>query len=190
MPGFLEQIDVLTGIAAVDAPFPQTHDLDREVVELFDELRDRMLRYVLGFGLTMPRCEEIVQEAFLALFLHLRKGRSRRNLRSWLFRVAHNLALKSVQTDRREVRHLAECRHAAFGSVTNPEDEFSRNQTHRRLQSVYQALPERSQRCLSLRSEGFTYREIAEILDISLGAVAIALARSLARMAEAEKRSL
>jgi len=190
MPGFLESIDLLTGIAFVDAPAEQTLGLEREVVELFDELRDRMLRYLLGFGLAMPDCEEIVQESFLALFLHLRRGRSRRNLRSWLFRVAHNLALKNRQSTQRQVQHLAEWRYAALDLDANPEEQVSQRQMQERLQSVYQALPERCRRCLSLRAEGLTYREIAEVLDISLGAVAILLARSLARMAEATKRLL
>jgi RNA polymerase sigma-70 factor (ECF subfamily) len=185
MPGFLEQLDVLTGIAFVGDRVEPSHDVEREVVELFDELRERMLRYLLSLGLGVAECEEIVQESFLALFLHLRKGRPRNNLRSWLFRVAHNLALKNRQSSHREARYLAECRFVTINSTVNPEDEFSQSQTQRRLQAIYRALPERSQRCLSLRAEGFTYREISDILDISLGAVAISLARSLARMAEA-----
>jgi RNA polymerase sigma-70 factor (ECF subfamily) len=185
MPGFLEQLDVLTGIAFAGDRAELSHDLEREVVELFDELRDRLLRYLLGFGLGMAECEEIVQESFLALFLHLGKGRPRSNLRSWLFRVAHNLALKNRQSNYREARYLAECRFVTVNSTVNPEDELLQRQAQRRLQAIYRALPERSQLCLSLRAEGFTYREISEVLNISLGTVAILLARSLARMAEA-----
>jgi RNA polymerase sigma-70 factor, ECF subfamily len=63
-----------------------------------------------------------------------------------------------------------------------------RNQSHARLQSVLRALPEQDRRCLSLRAEGLTYREIGQILDMSLGAVALSLGRSLARFARAEER--
>src|SRR6516164_3656418 len=68
--------------------------LVEEVVCLFDQLRDRLLRYVISFGLPVQDGEDVVQEVFLALFQHLQQGRSRRNLRAWLFRVAHNQALK------------------------------------------------------------------------------------------------
>jgi len=187
MREFLEQFDILPRIGSGSRPLPHSHGTEREVVELFDELRDRMLRYLLGFGLAMPDCEEIVQETFLALFLHLRKGRSRRNLRSWLFRVAHNLALKNLQSASREARHLVDC-DGELVSASTPEELCSENQTQQRLRSVFYVLPEESRRCLSLRAEGFTYREIALILDMSLGAVAISLARSLSRMAEAAKR--
>jgi RNA polymerase sigma-70 factor, ECF subfamily len=190
MPGLLEPIDLLTGIVRISDPDDKMHDLEREVVALFDELRDRMLRYLLGFGLSMADSEEIVQDSFLALFLHLRKGRSRRNLRSWLFRVAHNLALKNRQSSHRKARYLIDGHYATCGSIASPEDEFSQTQTQQRLQSVFQALPERGQRCLSLRAEGFTYREIAEVLGISLGAVAISLARALARFSDSGKEAL
>jgi RNA polymerase sigma-70 factor (ECF subfamily) len=67
--------------------------------------------------------------------------------------------------------------------MPNPEDQFSTNQTQKRLLAVLHALPEQDRRCLSLRAEGLRYREIAEILDMSLGGVALALGRSLARIA-------
>src|SRR5262250_2573016 len=68
--------------------------LVEEVVGLFDQLRDRLLRYVISFGLPVQDGEDIVQEVFLSLFQHFQQGRSRRNLRAWMFRVAHNQALK------------------------------------------------------------------------------------------------
>jgi len=41
---------------------------------------------------------------------------------------------------------------------------------------------------LFLRAEGLRYREIAGILDMSLGSVSISLARSLARIARSAER--
>src|ERR1700685_1247463 len=65
-----------------------------EVIRLFEQLRNPLLRYVVSRGLSLHDGEEIIQEVFLALFRHLQLGKSRRNLRGWVFRVAHNLALK------------------------------------------------------------------------------------------------
>src|SRR5271154_3896319 len=76
-------------------------ELEREIIGLFDQLRDRLLRYVFSFGVSAHDGEEIVQEVFLALFQHLRSGKSRKNLRGWVFRVAHNLALKQRYASRR-----------------------------------------------------------------------------------------
>ena len=165
--------------------------LEDEVVGLFDQLRDRLLRYIVAFGLTIPDGEEVIQETFLSLFQHLQSGKSRDNLQGWLFRVAHNLALKRCHHARRNSEVPAgtdEGRHAAVDPSPNPEDQFANSQAEQRLVAVVRALPEQDRRCLFLRAEGLRYREIAAVLDMSLGAVSLSLSRSLARMARAVQR--
>jgi len=168
----------------------QVRSLEQEVVDLFDEMRDRLLRYLLGFQLPVAECEEIVQETFLALFQHLQLGKSRKNLRGWLFRVAHNLALKKLQRARRDpqLTLAADAEDTLADPSPSPEDEFARGQSERRMLAVVRALPEQDRRCLSLRAEGLRYRDIAEVLEISLGSVALSLERSLARLARAAGR--
>ncbi len=164
--------------------------LEAEVVALFDELRDPLLRYLSSFGLSLPDGEEVLQEAFLALFQHLDRGKSRENLRGWLFRVAHNLALKRRYRIRRDAEAQVErgVGDLAIEPGPNPEDQMVRSQTQQRLLAVVQALPEQDRLCLFLRAEGLRYREIAGILDMSLGAVSLSLARSLARIARSTER--
>jgi RNA polymerase sigma-70 factor, ECF subfamily len=160
--------------------------IEAEVVALFDQFRERLLRYLLTFGLAASDAEEVIQDVFLALFLHLRNGKPRDNLRGWLFRVAHNEALKR----RRRVRALEDL--AAGESIAepspNPEDQLMSTQKQQRLLAAFHALAERDRRCLWLRAEGLNYREIASVLDMSLGAVAISLTRSLARLARSVER--
>jgi RNA polymerase sigma-70 factor (ECF subfamily) len=62
------------------------------------------------------------------------------------------------------------------------------SQTQGRVTAVICALPELDRRCLFLRAEGLHYRAIAEVLDISLGAVSISLARSLTRISRSAER--
>ena len=172
---------------------PRPTPLEEDVVAIFDEMQDRLLRYLLSIGVPVQDGEEIVQEVFLALFQHLQSGKSRQNLRGWVFQVAHNLAVKHHAAKRRDRENLVDS-----GAVTveesfadrapNPEDQLATNQRHARLKSVLRALPEQDRQCLSLRAEGLTYREIAQILDMSLGAVALSLGRSLARFRRADGR--
>ena len=159
--------------------------LEEEVVALFDHFRERIFRYLLSFGLPVSDCEELIQETFLALFQHLRRGRSRTNLPGWLFRVAHNLALKKRQRSRTDFVDLTD---SVADPAPNPEDQSVSNQARKRLIAVFEALPEQNRRCLALRAEGMRYREIAQVLDMSLGAVSLALTRSLARIARAAER--
>jgi RNA polymerase sigma-70 factor, ECF subfamily len=159
--------------------------LEEEIVALFDLLREPLLRYLASFGLPMADGEEIVQEVFLSLFQHLRRGGDRTNLRGWVFRVAHNLGLKRrIRTSRASnVAWEWLC-----DPAPDPEEQFFKNETERRVRAVLRALPERDRRCLMLRAEGLRYREIAGTQAMSLGAVSMSLARSLARIARAAGR--
>lgn len=178
---------ILRAFTAVPAIVPRPA-VEAEVVELFDRFRERLLRYLLNFQLPVADAEEVIQEVFLALFLHLRSGKSRENLRGWLFRVAHNLALKRRQRERSASFEELPVEDRTSDPSPNPEDQMLAAQRQERLRAVYRALPERDRRCLWLRAEGLNYREIAGVLEISLGAVALSLGRSLARMARSAER--
>ena len=162
--------------------------IEEEVMLLFDQLRNRLLRYVLSLGVHVHDGEDIIQEVFLSLFRHLQLGRSRSNLRGWVFRVAHNLALKYRNGKRRQQARLdpdSSLVEIQLDPATNPEEQLVDIQRQKRLLSIVRALPEQDQWCLYLRAEGLRYREIARTLEMSLGAVSNSLARSIARLERA-----
>jgi RNA polymerase sigma-70 factor, ECF subfamily len=169
---------------AAEFPSKTRAELESVVVGLFDQFQGRVVHYVLTCGLPLPDAEDVVQETFLSLFRHLELGRPRSNLSGWIFRVAHNLALKRRRSslvlgvDRDQHHVLAK----QTAPESNPEAHFAFHQMHQRLRAVFEALPEQEQRCLHLRAEGLKYRDIARVLDISLGAVSASLSRALARM--------
>jgi RNA polymerase sigma-70 factor, ECF subfamily len=158
--------------------------LEEEVVALFEQHRSSLLRYLLSFRIATPDAEEIVQEVFLSLFQHLRRGKSRANLHGWVFRVAHNLALKNRA---RTQRQWSGATGDQMDRAPGPEEQLADLQRQDRLLAVVKALPESDRCCLSLRAEGLRYREIAEVLGISLGAVANSLEKSLSRLSRADE---
>ena len=184
----INQLIVAATVADVSAVEPC--ELEREVMNLFEEYRNPLLRYVLSFGVHVHDAEEITQEVFVSLFRHLLLQKPRQNVRGWIFRVAHNLALKQRQANQKFREQRASCWTIAEKQVDplpNPEELLSFKQRQQRLLAVFNALPETDQCCLRLRAEGLRYREIAAVLDISLGAVSISLSRSLARLIRADR---
>src|SRR4051812_49429823 len=158
------------------APFSQAGEasaefieLEAEVVALFDQMRGRILRYALSFGLSIQDAEEILQETFLALYQHRAAGKAVASACAWLFRVTHNLALKRRHAIARADENPVACdieraMVQAADPDPNPEDQFAFQQRRHRLQSVVAALPESDRECLYLRAEGLRYREIADVL--------------------------
>ncbi len=159
--------------------------IEDKVVYFFDQFRYPLLRYLSGFRLPVHEAEEIVQDVFLELFRHLRRGKSEENLRAWIFRVGHNLALKRRQSELPRSADVSTGTADAFipDPSPNPEALAREKQTRRRILLALDALPERDNQCLRLRAEGLRFREIAQVLRISLGAVSISLTRSVARLA-------
>ena len=149
---------------------------------MYREWRAPVQRYLLGLGLPVADADEVAQETFLALFEHLRAGRPRDNLRGWVFRVAHNQGLRR----RRRLRFDAEpAAVEPAGLGLDPEALASDRQRRRRILAAARALPERDRCCLALRAEGLRYREIAEILGVSLGSVASSMQRAADRLTRA-----
>lgn len=164
--------------------------LEDELLAMYDDLRRPLLRYAVSFGLPVQDGEDVIQETFLALFRHLQSGRSRQNLRSWVFRVTHNQALKRRMQQKNEI-WLAEAEESPLvdcDPAPGPEDALLLRERQDRLRRVVQALPMNDQACLRLRAEGLRYREIAEIVGISLGSVSNSLSRSLERLERMDRR--
>ena len=160
----------------LESSAPEAASLESEVTVWFDTYRNPLLRFALSLGLTAADGEEVIQEVFLALFQHLRAGKPRDNLRGWLFQVCHNRALKLRQ--RRPAPVMAP------PATPTPEEQAITRQTKARVAAAIRALPEQERVCLALRAEGLRYREIAGVLGISLGGVALAMERAVGRLRE------
>jgi RNA polymerase sigma-70 factor (ECF subfamily) len=164
---------------------------ENEVILLFNQFRNPLLRYTNALGVNICDGEDLIQDVFLSLFRHLQLGKPRSNLRGWMFRVAHNLALKHRHSRQRQMAvampeyALAE---RQIDPATNPEEQLADEQRQQLLLAVMQALPEQDQNCLRLRAEGLRYREIADVLGMSLGAVSNSLVRSFERLTRADGR--
>ncbi len=170
-------------VALTEFEGSESPSLRDQILCLHDLYRSRLIRYVISMGLTPSDAEDVVQEAFLSLYRHLLAGRPGTNLPGWIFRVAHRLALKRRVRYRVDGHDSVEQHRMRFtASEPNPEEEAILNEQQNRLRRIFQVLPEMDRLCLQLRAEGLKYREIAGVLNISLGSVYNSLERSLGRM--------
>jgi RNA polymerase sigma-70 factor (ECF subfamily) len=157
--------------------------VEEQTLTLFDELRKPLLRYLLSLRVAPERGEEILQDTFLKLFEHLKSGRQDDNIRGWLFRVAHNLALRELRGRRYEgVAEASVCDRPPApvpDPCPDPEQQVILDERETRLLAALQKLPELEQRCLHLRAEGLRYREISDVLHIGVTTVADCLRRAI-----------
>ena len=126
-PSTAEALGALSPARSAAAAPATPEAIERDVLMLFDRWGPSLLRYVASLGLRPEETEDIVQEVFLALCRHLLLGRSRRNLRGWVFQVAHNQALKQRGAAQRQRERAVWDEKAVALCVdpsANPEAQF------------------------------------------------------------------
>lgn len=177
------RISLQAGISSQERSSSRTED---RVIQLFDQLRLPLLRYLLSLGLKPTEGEEVVQEVFLSLFRHVQQEKPEQHLKAWIFRVARNLAFRHHRSQKRKPEDL-------FGLVPlphkdpvdpqpNPEESVMNGNRRDRLTAAFTSFPDQVQQTLHLRAEGLRYREIGEILGISVTTVATLVSRSLEKL--------
>jgi RNA polymerase sigma-70 factor (ECF subfamily) len=152
------------------------------VERIYEAEREHIYSYLLCLGVPAERAQELAQDLFLKLYVRMSKGESIENPRAWLYRVAHNSALRF---HRREPP-FDPLDDAAEPSETLPDPEHALIAEQRRyaLRKAILELSPRQRNCLELRARGLRHREIAEAIGISTSAASEFLRRAVVRLKE------
>ena len=144
------------------------------------ERYQRMLyRHARGLGLDHDTSLDLVQDAFVRAFTRLTECRDPEHFRAWLFRICRNLCLDHLKNIRR--------RSVPFESVpdsllaTHSRDVESR-QT---LCAALNALPDALREAFLLKHDaGYTYDEVAQIMETSPSAAKMRVHRARHMLAD------
>jgi RNA polymerase sigma-70 factor (ECF subfamily) len=169
---------------AIQALMPETDELGDRVVEAYEDAREDVYYYVLTLGVSPAQAQEVAQEVFLRLFTTLRRGEEIQNVRGWVFRVAHNVALKMRAKEREYTEIDGESERWASADAS-PERRAMDNQRQQRIQEALAGLSPQQRQCLDLRVAGLRYREIAETVGIGTSTVNEFLRRAVAKLRKA-----
>jgi RNA polymerase sigma-70 factor (ECF subfamily) len=164
----------------------RTLKLEEQITRIFDELREPIYRYLLCLSASPTEADEIIQETFLRLYRHLNAGGREDNLRGWLFRVAHNIGINEFKKRNRLFSiartEICELEISTADPQPGPEELLLRKEKMASIHAAISTLSEQQRQCLYLRAEGFRYREIAEILEVTISTVAESLRRAIKKL--------
>jgi RNA polymerase sigma factor (sigma-70 family) len=134
------------------------------IVERYRRPLLRACRRVLPEG----RAEDAVQQALVAAWTAIERGYEVRELRPWLFRIAHNTALNQLRVSGYDHVELLD----GLRGGPAPEEELERRIVVRATLAGIAALPERQrQALLRIAVEGRPQEDVAAELGVSEGAV-------------------
>ncbi|MBU6423136.1 MAG: sigma-70 family RNA polymerase sigma factor [Chloroflexota bacterium] len=125
--------------------------------------------------------EDLVQETYIRALRHRDQFTPGTNMKAWLFRILTNTFINSYRRKAAEpqttglddveettlYRHMA----GAGGGTAEPEREVLDRIVDTEVQRALDELSERFRTVVLLDVEGFSYKEIAEMLEIPIGTV-------------------
>jgi RNA polymerase sigma-70 factor (ECF subfamily) len=157
---------------------------DAGAFKAFFERHHRALYgYLRKRGVEAEACEDLVQNAFIAIWERRAEIDPGKSLRAYLYRAAYNRALNHFRDTARFTGLEAARQHASPGA---PDKQASYAQVQDRLEAAVRALPERRRAVFELCFlQEFTYREAAETLGISIKTVENQMGHALSAIREA-----
>ncbi len=176
-------------------------ELQRRIGRYDDEsaYREVFLRYyttLVDFALSYvpyrSLAEEVVSDVFIKIWEKRNTITQIQNLRVYLYISTKNTALNYlVRQKRTEFLNLDELQQEERSPFLNPEQIMISAEMMKRIQQAIQGLPPRCKLIFKLvREDGLPYREVAEILDISIKTIDNQLAIALRKISESINFSL
>jgi RNA polymerase sigma-70 factor (family 1) len=150
--------------------------------EIFNQNYQYILNYLYYLSGDSALAEDLVQDTFLQLW-DKRDEVKEETVRSYLFTIARNCFFKNIRRQKFDLKF----RSTWFENTENKSPEYllEMKEFDQKLQKAIAELPEKSRVVFLMnRTDGITYREIAEYLGVSIKSVEKNMSRALAILRE------
>lgn len=167
-------------------PMADAQPLSAEDIKHFEQnalaLMDSLYGAALRFTRNPSDAEDLVQETYLKAFRAWRQFEPGTNLKAWMFRILTNTFISSYRKERREPTIVSADGRGDFDLYQNlleyvspdpsAESEVLERMVDEDVKQALSDLPESFRMAVVLSDvEGFSYKEIAEMLGIPIGTV-------------------
>ena len=182
---------------------------EEEFARLVDRHSPAMVRIAMAYVPSRAAAEEVVQETWIAVIRGIDEFEGRASLKTWIFRILTNVAMRGGARERRSVPFsaLAEAEDTGEPSVDpdrflpadhalfpghwaimparwpTPEEGLLAGETREVVAAAIAGLPAAQRTVIALRDvEGWSSEEVCEALEISPGNQRILLHRARSRV--------
>jgi RNA polymerase sigma-70 factor (ECF subfamily) len=151
----------------------------------FDEIYNlhykELKRYGRQFNITPELNDDLIQETFLRFYLELKKNVVFDNPRAWLYKVLINLFKTHIAKEikgKENPDYLVD----SPNTTNDLHEEFVISEKQRIVIKMLDQLSEKEKNLLLLYHNGFSYLEMAEILEINPASIGQMLVRAIKKL--------
>ena len=157
----------------------------RELVDLY---KSKVINTCYRFLNNKEEAEDVTQDVFVEIYQSISSFREEARLSTWIYRIAVTKSLDNIRKMNRKKRlnnlksffgRAQQIEHIPAPSDTRPDKCLETQERSRILQKAIQSLAENQKIAITLSQyEGFSNKEIADIMDTTLSSVESLLHRA------------
>ncbi len=137
---------------------------------------------LLGNG---PEAEDVVQEVMIKIWNKRQEMHTYLNMEAWCMRLTKNLSLDRLRAQKRRKMDSLPEKFDIAATTASPERLTETRDTLKWVHEIIELLPDKQKIAIQLRDiEGYSYKEIAEIMEININQVKVNLFRARKRVKE------
>ncbi|WP_372634396.1 RNA polymerase sigma-70 factor [Fodinibius sp.] len=154
---------------------------DRKAFEkLFLRFYEPLCQFSWQFTHSRHISEELVQEVFMAVWKSRKTLDPQKDIKSYLYQSVRNKALNYIEHEQLAEEYNREIEWLSPAPVTQKHHYGEKSQFEKAAKKAIEHLPDRARQIYKLsRKDGLTYREIADVMDISVKTVESQMSRAL-----------
>ena len=161
-------------------------DDERAFRQLFDSFAGKLTEFAFAMLKAKDAATDIVDQVFVKIWQQRKQILLIHNLKVYLYAATKNAALNYISKKAREqVTEPFDYVNIQIRDNDSPEQQMITSEIFKKIQSVVSELPPRCKIIFKLvREDGLRYKEVAEILNISVNTVDAQMVIAVKRISE------
>jgi RNA polymerase sigma-70 factor, ECF subfamily len=132
-------------------------------------------------NISSEKGDDLIQETFIRFYLELGKNVEFNNPRAWLYKVFLNLFKTQFASEKRVIQNTVDHKIIAE-KVYDLQSEYLQNEKRHIVIEFLDKMEVKDKEILLLYNNGFSYAEMAEIMDLNPNSVGTTIVRAIEKL--------